>query len=238
MKREVCELLPWDTDFFGFRIARVRGETLTQRSADEVIEWCRASDIKCLYFLADPESKESVDAATAHSFIHVDDRLTYRAPVNVLASRIDSVVRTGTVADVPRLREIARVSHVDSRFFNDYHFDRIRCGELYEQWIEKSVNGWADIVFVAEVDGELHGYITCSKEASQGSIGLLAVTGSARGRGIGRSLIESAAQWFADERLDEVRVVTQGRNAAARAFYEKAGFQLLEKKIWFHKWFD
>src|SRR5215208_6781484 len=130
------------------------------------------------------------------------------------------------------------MSHVDSRFFNDLHFDRARCRELYGRWIEKSVNGWADAVFVAEAYGAVQGYITCSREDTCGSIGLVAVSDSARGKGIAKSLMGSAVEWFRAESLDQVRVVTQGRNAAARAFYDRAGFQLVENKMWFHKWFD
>jgi hypothetical protein len=47
-----CEFLEWDSNFFGRRIARVRG---TQRSAGEIqssLEWFRAERIECLYLLA------------------------------------------------------------------------------------------------------------------------------------------------------------------------------------------
>ena len=41
-RAEVCQLLEWDTDFFGFRVARVCGCRLTPEEADGVIDWCRA----------------------------------------------------------------------------------------------------------------------------------------------------------------------------------------------------
>src|SRR5260370_830569 len=44
-----CHVLGWDSEFFGFRIARVRKPSLTAQSLREVMEWCGREKIRCLY---------------------------------------------------------------------------------------------------------------------------------------------------------------------------------------------
>ena len=50
--------------------------------------------------------------------------------------------------DLQQLKEIARRSHIESRFYFDGRFPMARCNELFELWIERSCLGWADAVFV------------------------------------------------------------------------------------------
>ena len=46
---EPCEMLPWDSEFFGLRIARVRGEMLSDELARNVNAWCAEHRVRCLY---------------------------------------------------------------------------------------------------------------------------------------------------------------------------------------------
>jgi RimJ/RimL family protein N-acetyltransferase len=46
-----------------------------------------------------------------------------------------------------------------------------------------------------------------------------------------------ALQWFADQGMDSMEVVTQGRNVAAQRLYQKCGFATKEVQLWYHHWF-
>ena len=63
---EPCELLPWDTQFFGVSIARVRGNVLTSTMADSIERWCGDHEIQCLYFLARSDDAMTVKLAESH----------------------------------------------------------------------------------------------------------------------------------------------------------------------------
>ena len=45
-----CELLPWDTEFFRCRIARVCGDTLKPEQAVQIDEWSRSNRIRVPVF--------------------------------------------------------------------------------------------------------------------------------------------------------------------------------------------
>jgi dTDP-4-amino-4,6-dideoxy-D-galactose acyltransferase len=242
-----CELLAWDSAFFGRRIARLHGGRLDPEAWAEAHAWCRERAIDCLYFLADPVDPITAPLAEQAGFRLVDLRVTLDGepkPALAVPAAPPARIRPAETGDVPALRRIAAVSHRDSRFYYDPHFERARCDELYATWIEKSCQGEAAAVLVAEVEGRAGGYITCLLEPAAGSaaglsgrIGLFAVAAAAQGRGVGSLLIDEALAWLAARGAGRVSVVTQGRNRRAQRIYQKAGLLTRSVELWYHRWF-
>jgi GNAT superfamily N-acetyltransferase len=234
---ELCTFLEWDTEFWGVRIARVEGDSLTEEGARQVDDWAGRNGIDCVYFLARAD-----DAATAHTAEHAGFRLMdVRAQLTCEpeGGRVAPGVRESRPADVPALSAIARVSHRGTRFYADPRFPDRRCADLYGVWIERSCAGWADVVLVADHEDRAAGYVSCHVDEARnaGSIGLIAVAETARRLGLGRSLVESAVAWCAERGLQEVSVVTQGGSVGALRLYETCGFRLDSLGLWFHKWY-
>jgi len=153
------------------------------------------------------------------------------------ADTLPNSIRPSRPDDVPALRAIARVSHRDSRFYYDKHFSRERCEALYETWIEKSVNGYAEVVLVAELQDKPAGYISCHLSSSGAAqIGLFAVEQTAQGHGLGKQLVFEALRWFTQHGASYVTVVTQGRNSRAQRLYQKCGFVTRLVELWYHYW--
>jgi dTDP-4-amino-4,6-dideoxy-D-galactose acyltransferase len=211
-----------------------------------LLSWCAAESIDCLYFLAAADDETTVRLAEDNQFRFVDIRLTFErqladiAPVSETEDSRDSQkpIRLSTPDDVPALRSIARASHLDSRFYFDAGFPAHLCDLLYETWIEKSCQGYADAVLVAEHLGRPVGYISCHlPDDETGEIGLVGVDASAQGLGLGQRLVEAALDWFAAQGRRRVTVVTQGRNCKAQRLYQKCGFKTQSVRLWYHRWF-
>lgn len=81
-------------------------------------------------------------------------------------------------------------------------------------------------VFVAEEDGKVLGYISTriDREASKGRIPNLAVDNAARGRGIGRKLIEHALDYFRREGMAFAMIETMVNNPVGQHLYPSCGF--------------
>ena len=232
----VCRFLEWDSEFFGYRIARLQESRLTEETLARALAWCREQRIDCLYFLADPDPA-TIELAEATRFHLVDVRVTLEAhPRNASTPDKQAPIRPWTPADISRLRSIAGACHLGSRFYRDGHFSSERCGDLYSTWIEQSCGAEGTQVFVAEVAGKAAGYISCHTRGQEGSIGLLGVADEARDRGLGRNLVLQALAWFRDQNTDLVTVVTQGDNIASQRLYQKAGFIARSQQLWYHYW--
>ena len=208
------------------------------------MEECREKELACLYLLAEPDETAIIQLAEADDFRFMDVRmtLTYKPSTSpgVEKPKIPSgyLLRNATLQDLSALKNIARLSHQNTRFYADPNFSRIDCDRLYEVWIENSLKGYAQQVFVAEnrTSSQAEAYLTCHLKQDHGDIGLTAVHPSARGYGIGMSLIQQALVWFSENGATWIDVVTQGGSRPAVSLYQKAGFQVSHFQLWFHKW--
>lgn len=238
----VAEVLDWDSRFFGFKIGRACAHALTAERVEQLDSWCHREGVRCLYFLARSDDPATALLAGQNGFGLVDVRMTFAVTLPLEAHSPDPVevtVRAALDADRLTLKEIARESHHGTRFYQDGRFSSDDCDRLYETWIDRSCQGWADAVLVAEQAEAPVGYVTCHLDGrSKGHIGLLGVASRARGSGAGTALVRSALGWFARREVRGVTVVTQGANSAARQLYQGCGFSLTSTMLWYHRWYD
>ncbi len=237
--------LPWDSEFFDLRIARVQSDRLDAGELKPLEEWCADNGIDCLYFLADPDVPESLLAAEESGFRLVDIRISLhhvrgRYPSLQMDETAGYGLRALREEDIPVLMEIAGRIHQITRFWRDPGFPASRCSELYRRWLERDVTGRADRVLVCEFDGQPVGYITCILDPDSpgcGTISLLGVHEAHRHKGMGSRLLRGAIEWFGSEGAGTVNVVTQGTNISSLRVYQEAGFLIDSVRVWFHRWF-
>ncbi len=238
----ICEFLPWDTDFFGVRIGRVTGHSLTAESAAQIIDWAKNQSVDCLYFLASIDDPQTTRLAQAHGFQLVDIRVTFerdirKAEVHPIPASSGAQIRAVRSEDISALEAIARGSYDVTRFHFDARFPRDKADTLYEIWIRKSCGDYADQVLVAEIEDQTVGYITLHLLGNaQGQIGLIGIGEQARGKGVGKSLVYASMDWLRSRNVVREQVVTQGRNIAAQRLYQSCGFQTASVQLWYHKW--
>ncbi len=142
-------------------------------------------------------------------------------------------VRAATNGDIPAIKKIARSLFLESRFYVDPFFTKEDADKLYDAWIENSVVGEAaDIVLF--IPGKA--FITCKiNEVNRGSIVLIGVKKSYRGKSLGATLIREAMRWFQSQNINFVSVRTQLRNLNAMNFYNKLGFFIKKYDMVFAK---
>ncbi len=242
MPADLCQFLEWDSHFFGRRIARLRRERLTLDVLKEALDWCQASRIECLYFLADANDLQTSDLVCQYQFRLVDTRVTLGMSLDQAApgTQVDAAtLRPFRPEDLPALRDMAGHLHEDSRFFVDKNFSEERARELFRVWITKTCEAPVSRVFVGVIGQRVAGYIACSVgEDSTGRIELMGVAPFARGQGLGTSLVGAGLRWLASKGSMRALVVTQGRNIAAQRLYQRCGFTTSSMQYWFHRWFE
>lgn len=239
---DLCQYLDWDSNFFGYRIARTTVSRLDYGTVERLARWCDAHAIDCLYFLGDSDDALTTRLAEDYRLRFVDIRVTLEQQLDGIPAIGDGLapglIRLATPNDVSDLRAMARENHRDSRFYYDPRFPPTRCDALYETWIERSCNGYADTVLIAELSGCPAGYVTCHvSDQARGQIGLLGIGAAYQGTRLGQKLLRVALRWFAERGVTRVTVVTQGRNCRAQRLYQRCGFLTQSVQLWYHWWF-
>jgi len=205
----ICTYLDWDSEFFGHRIARANPTRLDHLSMNELMSWCSENRIECVYLLAEPDDPQTLHLAETNEFLLADVRLSFEQAVDQSPPPLTGgVLRLASEEDLDALRAVARTVHRDTRFYFDQHFDRAKCDRLYETWIEKSLRGYAQAVFVAEADGKPVAYVTCHLRGDEAQIGLLGVADGYRGASLGSTLVRQFLIWAAQESAKRAVVIT------------------------------
>ena len=240
-----CELLEWDSVHFGFPIARVLGSSLDPDAAGRVDEWCRANQVRCIYFLADANDAETSRVAAESGFREVDVRLIIRRSLKGLSelpySGPDGMdIREAAEPDLAYLRELASRSHRSSRFYFDGGFPAARCAALYEAWIDR---GFADPernLRVAMLEGMPAGYqvVGPAPPDDERRLELLAVDPSRHGQGIGAALLLSSMRMVRSDGAGEIWTILSARNVPSIRVHQRLGFLIERIQVWHHKWYD
>jgi ribosomal protein S18 acetylase RimI-like enzyme len=230
------EVLEWDSRFWNRRIAQV--DRFDGAVAGELEAWVEANGIDCLYLRIPVDSPELVHVAEDLRFRLMDVRYELAQRLDGDKGARDGRTREATSADVDALARIAHQVHRGGRFFADPRMPDERCADLYAEWIRASCRGWADVVLVADADGEPAGYCTGHFDEDAGRIGLIGVRADQQRGNVGSALLTDTIDRFAAAGLSHARVATAADNHRALLFYERHGFRMESVQLTFHRWSD
>jgi dTDP-4-amino-4,6-dideoxy-D-galactose acyltransferase len=242
---DALELLDWDSQHFGFRIARAVGPELDAGELGKILGRARRSGVRLVYWAA-----EMTRAAPRHLLEEfrgslVDRKVTFARSLTALEAasekRAPCVITVHAQAEPsPQLVQLAVTAGEFSRFRQDQRIGAESFRRLYEIWLLRSIQGeLADVVLVAaagETCAQPLGFVTVALQDGDGSIGLIAVSESARGRGIGRSLVEAGHRWLRERDAWRVTVITQLENHVACRLYARCGYEQMQLQHVYHFW--
>ena len=209
-------------------------------------EWAAKSDIRHLAVRLNLEDR-AIRIALENAEFHIVDVLL----VQQLTISRSAVSRQATVTCRPAVPQDAATFEQDvsglyrlSRYNADGGFDSNRLKYLYQNWLKSDFDTWANHVIVAELGGRAAGFITCHLEEryavctglALGFIGLLGVLPFAQGRGVGKSLVDSATKWFTERDVEVVTVATQITNYPGLSTYQSCDFKPLTSLATYHHW--
>lgn len=228
------EVLNWDSDFFGYKIGKVNF------LEKEVFNFSRFKDLingyKLIYLFSDKiinnshlnlvDSKvtfqQNLTDVNYYDVIHDDNICSFDAKIHSYA----------------KLKELALVSGVYSRFNTDKQFKNNEYKKLYLEWIKNAVKdtNTVDILLYIE-NAEILGFVTIRKiDDNLADIGLVAVSQQSRGKGVGRKLINYSIKTVFESGFSSIQVVTQKNNVPAVKLYRKCNFELKKIIYIYHFW--
>jgi dTDP-4-amino-4,6-dideoxy-D-galactose acyltransferase len=158
-----AEILPWDTAFFGYGIARldaiqplslpaVRPHADLSASVRHLLTLAKDRGVRYLFAPVFPEDLSAIRALSANGFTLIETRVTYHRSLTDYQFAKRFPMRAATAEDIPSLGHIAAtVSNQYDRFHADPFITPASADRLMHKWIEASVSeGFADIVLVPD----------------------------------------------------------------------------------------
>lgn len=232
--------LPWDSELFGFPIARIEARPDSRR----LLELARAAGIRCAYYECETGDLEAIRSAEASGCQLVEVRVTLEATLAEMKPRtkqhgsqvLFEIGRVGSETGA-ELRRLATEVSENSRFALDPGFGPSQARKLYERWVDVSLEGRAELIMGARDGQYLQGFISCRVKDRMPFLELVAVDRRLARSGVGTALVDHVAEALRDLQHSSARVVTQARNVRALRFYERCGFRVVGTSLMYHRWF-
>jgi dTDP-4-amino-4,6-dideoxy-D-galactose acyltransferase len=156
--------LPWDSEFFGYGVARLDGifplsEPYYQpyadytRLAQELMARARLKDIRYLFAHVDTRDIATIRALGQVGFSVIDTRVLYHMSLKGYKPQERYSVRFATVDDISCLQRVAAEEvNLYDRFHSDPFIKKEDADRLMYKWVEASIaENFADIVLVPAV---------------------------------------------------------------------------------------
>ena len=231
-------LLKFDTELFGFGVAKILAPKLDVSELQTILKELQQQDVHLVYW---PVSQDKLSQQVAQQFkgMLCSNQITYLLNLQTLtvpAIAPEVVIYQEPTATV-ELEQLAMQAGMYSRFKVDPKFPHELFVKLYRAWIANSVNGTiAKRVMVIRYNNKVVGMITLGTKNSRGDIGLLAVSSEFRNQHFGTKLVHAAQAYFLQNGYKSAQVVTQQANVLACHLYEKCGFRREKTELFYHFW--
>lgn len=230
-------ILDWDTNYFGFPVARVEIMDLSQGTYNELIDGLISANVRlaiCFSEVAydfDSPVAEIVDTGKRFHFT--------KTLQDVATPNYKNIYAFSKLEPVAGMYKLARMIGESSHFMKDKRVGEFKTNGIYEIWFRNSLNGkMADKVFVCTHENVVVGLVTCAKKEGYGTVGLIGTDRRFQKQGVGSVLLKTAEYWFYQNGIKEVRIITQVDNVGAIALYKKNGYQIDKVEFTYHLWLD
>lgn len=231
------ELLPWDSEFFGISIGRVRLDGSTPEAIAALEDEARGAGIQCLYGELDPEAAQDTFMVQrlGYRFVEAATLFSLRTSEPRIPEPDGIEVRAGSADDLAPLSETVAQLAAWSRFAVDPRFGIEAAERLQARWIERAATSPDDerALLVAE---DAEGIVAFITRASHPEPVVDTVGTSNRGSGAARYLIQEARDWAGDRSLYGGPIAA--RNVNALRYVSHCGYRVARVRYLYHRWLD
>jgi dTDP-4-amino-4,6-dideoxy-D-galactose acyltransferase len=233
------QLLEWDTNFFGMKVARITVPDMSIERVGSTLAELKRNGFTFIYWPANQEhNQHDIDKLGG---LLVDLKTTFMIDLSSAilddSMPIDIVTPYSVTVPLEDIESLAVQSGQFSRFATDPHLPREKFIMLYKTWVNRSLRQEiAKEVLVIDEGGHAVGMVTLTDKNGRGNIGLIAVDSNSRGKKYGETLVRAAQKWFIKNGYKIGQVVTQGKNISACNLYIKCGYSVENVEYFYHFW--
>lgn len=239
------EISEWDTNHFGFKIARIS----IFNDISSMLKCLKKSGVRLVIARVEASQYESVRNIMREGFEFITTEVHYKRNIRnvhiadkdprVLISRLEGCHELDT------LLQITRESFTDymNHYWLDSKLDRGACSDVYIEWLKNSCSEETnDTVFVGAVqDMGILGYMTAHKISDTGAeilLGAVSPRAQILRAEIYKCLMIALMEYFRKQGLKFIQVSTQLHNYTVQRIWTESGFRMYKSEYTFHKWLD
>lgn len=230
----MIEELKWDSDFFGYRVGRIKLNHKKELDLKKLK--VAAREYRLVYVMSTEQLTE------INNFKLVDSKVIFTKPLaqkEINTNGNNRIVEFDPeIHSYSQLKELALLSGISSRFQTDINFHKGEFQKLYTKWLDRSIS--KDIAFsvlIRLMEKKVTGFVTLGSENKNvAQIGLIAVSEKFQGQKIGSALIKHCESISVEKGFSYLNVATQKENHSAMKFYHSNDFNIKKVEYIYHYW--
>lgn len=239
-------LSPFDTDTFGFGIARAKIASVTDIPRME--EFCIREKVRLLIVRCEANNFPLIHTLCEQQYLIMDTLIQYEGVVKRITKipfHTSVVVRLANDDDASDIAQIARESFHEygSHYHADPKLSPKLCDEVYARWALTCLHSRGPdlYVIVTLVDDKPVGFgiaRTIDTVTTESLLGGVKPQGRMSGVFIYRAIVWEGVVFAIDRNAKRIHTSTQITNIVAQRVWSRLGFH--PKNAWytFHKWFE
>ena len=216
----MIEYLDWDSNFFGCRIGKINYKS----KLDSPLSFKNSDEFDLIYVFSDNEINLGIPL--------IDIKVTFYKNTQKKKAPPDVIDFNKNQHSYDELLELVYMSGHESRFLKDQFFGEKAFKKLYKVWIDKILDDDSAKILVNKCNDILMGFVAYKYSKKFSNIDFIAVSPFARGKGLGKKLLDAVESNLGESKL--LIVPTQEQNIGAYKFYINNGFQIIDKKYIYH----
>jgi len=213
---------------------------------EKIVEECRSRDVRHVTAHVEPNDQATIHSLEKAGFEMIEGVQTFTLTLRAHQpfDRPAFPSRLFIPTDLDQVLDIARSAYVFDRFHADTVLSKEVADAANEVWVRNACMGRsADAMVVVNDGSNVVGYASCKVDPeaadclgiSLGSITTVATAIPMRRKGVGRSAVLAALDWFRQHRVGAVDAGIQLQNIPAARLYERCGFQQADISLTFRK---
>ena len=232
---EPYKILDWDTNFFKFKVAEIRKNSLSEISKGEkILQSLSDNNVKLAYYTSEEELPALCSDYSLDLIIHrvpLEREILKEFPIHNNISFYDKNYPEQS------LIELAQLAGHQGRFGLDPKISVAECDGIFKNWIINSVNKtMAKYTLVYREQSEIVGFATIDIQKGKGYTPLFAVKRKFEGKGISFALMRAIETVLRKEGCKIVVGGTQKLNEKALKVYKRYGLVPQRPEFIYHLW--
>lgn len=231
-----------DSKRFGIKVAKINRFA---NDPTELLENAKAQGIDLIMSRVPTSEIALINTLEKIGFRLKDVQLTYNSNLAIIAEQPENMeffLRDASSSDAEQISKIAEQAFQN---YGHYYADEIlrhETSSIYKEWAQNSCknNDIADKIIVAEMEGEVIGFLTFKiQENAAGKFaigGIGAVAPKSHKIGVFRAINIEGMKWCKSAGIGRVEHNVLATNFPVNSTYSKLGFTVIRSEVTLHCW--
>jgi len=231
-------ILKWDSDFFGFPVARITEKNINKQQLKSIIDELKQNHVSLAYWSVNTKDVLSDESAKSLNGFFTGEKVIYVKKLDSFKksslSLNKELIKYSEKKPDKDLLDLIVEGGIFSRFYVDHKIGKKQYEELHKLWMTNSVKN--NTIFVKKDDDKIIAFVSLNEKNNRGNIDFIVVNKNYRGKGLAAMLMKNAHIWFASNGYQTVQADTQIENTNACKMYEKLGYIKETTEKIYHFW--